>query len=105
MESMKAMSTNDECCMERGNMEGVCHKPISNCADTKDDCAKDEDCSQARTETTCVCICTFQFVAPEQSLIKFDNNQFSLISIYGGLLDKVWIDPYLSAPWQPPDHS
>ena len=96
----------EDCCMKNGNMEGVCHKPPTDQQQSSEkDCSKDEDCPQPKTETTCFCICCFQFFAPEQNFVRFDNKLLSLPTIHPGLVDQDWTDPFLSAPWQPPDIS
>ena len=106
MKSMQALTAEGDCCMKNGSMEAACHKPQTKDEDApKDDCSNDEDGSQPRTETTCVCICCFQFAAPEQNFVRFDNKLFLHLTIHTGLIDQNWTDPFLGAPWQPPDVS
>ena len=106
MKSMLSTMDKEDCCMKNGNMEGVCHKPPTDKQQSKKEgCSTDEDCSQPKTETTCICICCFQFFAPEQNFVRFDNKLFSHPTIHTGLIDQDWKDPFLSAPWQPPDIS
>jgi hypothetical protein len=106
METMQAMLAEGDCLGKNGNMEGVCHKP--NPTDQHGESnhsSKDEDCSQPRSETTCICICTFHFVAPEQDIVKFNNDDFLTLPLHSGLVNEDLTDPFLSAPWQPPDLS
>ena len=98
MDSMKEMLATDECCMNHGNMEGVCQKPATSKKDSKE-----EHCPQSKTESTCTCICLFQFAAPEQILLKFDDNLYSINTVHHSMIDQHWIDPFITGPWQPPD--
>ena len=104
MESMQVKTIDGECCMKNGNMEGICRKPQSAQENAKEDpCAKDEDCSRPKAETVCICICTFQFVAPEQNFMKFDKQEFSFPTTYARLIAQALTDPFLSGPWRPPN--
>jgi hypothetical protein len=57
----------------------------------------------AKQDTTCVCICCFQYAAPGQVAAKL---QFGLAEQDNGLAGYVqqnWKNPHLTGPWQPPD--
>ena len=97
MESMQATSGREDWCLKSENIEGVCHKPAA------EENSKEKHCPKATTETTCICICCFQYAAPEQAIIKFADKEISSPSTYHGMLDQHWVDPFLSGPWQPPD--
>ena len=97
MESMQVMRASEDCCSKNENMEGVCQK-----AAVKEN-SKNEHCPKSTTETTCICICCFQYAAPEQAIIKFADKEISSASTYNGMLDQRWVNPFLSGPWQPPD--
>lgn len=74
-------------------------------APSKKSCHKEEaekKCGM-QSESTCICICVFQFAAPGQAdtKIQFGINEPEIsLSIY---LQHNWKDPLLALPWQPPD--
>ena len=98
MATMKVMIGTEDCCSKSGNMEGVCHKPP-----IEKENKKEQHCPQPKTESTCICICCFQFAAPDQLLVKFDASNPLLLTNYNTIPDQRWIDPFLAGPWQPPD--
>jgi hypothetical protein len=97
MEEMKKTSTTKGCCEKNGSVEGVCHKA----ADAQHQGQQKGNCE--KSESTCICIFCFQYSAPEQTIIKFDSKDFSSSSDYNFPREQHWLDPYISAPWQPPD--
>jgi len=97
MEEMKKMSIAKTCCEKRGNMEGTCHKGDKEQHSTKHrgGCEK--------PESSCICVCCFQYTAPEHTQIIFDCAKFSFAIKYNIPPQPHWLDPYISAQWQPPD--
>ncbi|HYE56751.1 MAG TPA: hypothetical protein VD996_18015 [Chitinophagaceae bacterium] len=96
MEMKKELAAQNKtgCCKKKQSMESKCkmdHPPKAK-----------EKCSMQR-ESTCICICCFQFAAPDQfaSRMQFgiDIPQLSLPEYYL----QHWKNPLLSLPWQPPD--
>ena len=100
MEEMMSITPDEGCCMKKGNMEGICLRPPA-----EQEKSKNEDCRIPGGEKSCVCICCFQYAAPEQSIIKFSDKEIPLFTTYSGILAQHWADPFLSRPWQPPDFS
>jgi hypothetical protein len=94
---MKKISTMKRCCEKNGNIEGVCQKAGN---DSREDQRKG-NCD--KPESTCICICCFQYTAPDQTIINFSNDDFSVSNNYNLPREQHWLDPYISAPWQPPD--
>ena len=113
MEKAMAMIGENESCNEQStckrnteNLETVCAPEESTC---DEGCNKEADGVNASNdncgerETTCVCICCFQYAAPVNSITeyKFDCSLPSItayIFIVGHIKD-----PHIGAPWQPPD--
>src|SRR2546421_4471949 len=96
MDVASEMQKKHGCCMENKSMAGTCHKPPAEKQKTKKDC-----CPKA--ETTCICLCCFQFAAPGQVAIKFYFKAIQLLHSYNSQAEQLWKDPFLSVPWQPPD--
>ena len=92
------MSGGDGCCKKNENMEGVCHKPKESPGESKKD-----HCPQPKNERSCICICCFQYAAPELQLIKFGDSASVFDIAYNLLTHRRWLDPLLAGPWQPPD--
>ncbi|MBC7826336.1 MAG: hypothetical protein H7122_01220 [Chitinophagaceae bacterium] len=61
-----------------------------------------DDCCQ-KTETTCVCICCFQFAAPLQAITDFQFDCTVSSNISSRFIVGHVKDPHIGAPWQPPD--
>ena len=73
-------------------------------AASKKSCHKEKDkkCGM-QAESTCICICVFQFTAPDpiDARIQFGTNDVEAsLNIF---LQQNWDDPQLALPWQPPD--
>ena len=119
MEAGMAMMQDDETCTaqkecgKNENRKGSCEKQETACdkqtgcgdgetnTNTDLDLVDDNGCQ--KTETTCVCICCFQFAAPVQHIPEFqfdcsDNSNTPSAFIVGYIKD-----PHIGAPWQPPD--
>ena len=118
-EAMTMMQDEETCpaqkkCGKNENLKGICEKQETSCdqqstcseeeinSTTNKDLVNDNKCCQ-KTETTCVCICCFQFAAPVQVVpeFKFDcsvNSNTPPAFIVGYIKD-----PHIGAPWQPPD--
>ena len=96
-----------ECSRNNETLEASCTQEESGCdqSDAGETTVQDpasDDCCQ-KTETTCVCICCFQFAAPVQAITDFQFNcavssSTSPLFIVGHVKD-----PHIGAPWQPPD--
>jgi hypothetical protein len=96
-----------ECSRHNENLQGNCDLEGSGCEHSSEENTKiggtgDDDCCQ-KTESTCVCICCFQFAAPVQVIAEFkfncsSNSNISALFIVGHVKN-----PYIAAPWQPPD--
>ena len=119
LEAGMTMMQNDESCAvqkecrKNENRKGSCVKQETAC-DKQTGCGDGEtnkntdldlvgDNACQKTETTCVCICCFQFAAPEQQLPEFqfdcaDNSNTPFAFIVGYIKN-----PHIGAPWQPPD--
>jgi hypothetical protein len=97
MEDMEKI-TEDGCCNKQGNMEGICKKPAHEQENSHQD-----QCPKPTADRNCICICIFQYIAPDQVLISFEHNASSNLSNYNILRDQHWRDPLLAGPWQPPD--
>jgi hypothetical protein len=96
MKEAMVMMKKSGCCKKKSQMRG-CHMN-----DNKKPCdPKQGKCG--KPDASCVCICSFQYIAPDQVSIKLqfgikpDNNERA------GYLLQPWKDPQLLAPWQPPD--
>lgn len=63
--------------------------------------ADEEKC--AMQDATCVCICCFQYAAPDQVAAKLQFGLAGSNNHLAGYLQLHWKDPHLTAPWQPPD--
>lgn len=63
-----------------------------------------DDGSCQPTGTTCICICVFQFAAPEQDIRSFQFDTDDLLAGRTGYLQLKWKDPHIASPGQPPDH-
>jgi hypothetical protein len=62
---------------------------------------EDEKCPVQHA--TCVCICCFQYAAPDQVAAKLQFGLAGNNNNLAGYLQQHWKDPHLTAPWQPPD--
>ena len=84
-----------------------CHKtdevPASSAcaADESSDNPEEKKCSMQ--DATCVCICCFQYAAPDQVAAKLQFGLTGSNNSLAGYLQQHWKDPHLTAPWQPPD--
>jgi len=86
----------EKCCKKKTeNLMESCHKP-------KDEKSTRKECCN-KTETTCVCICCFQFAAPGPITPKFDFIQKNKDKLFSAFHNTRWKDPFVSIPWQPPD--
>ena len=84
------MKSEDEDCSTESGCEAT------SCENTEDNCCTEQGAS-------CVCITCFSYAAPLQAVTTFQfANQFSIIT-KGSFNNKLILDPFLSAPWQPPD--
>lgn len=89
-----------------------CHKEAaaqSSCSAKKTpeppSCNHDGDAGKCGMQdaTTCVCICYFQYAAPDQVAAKLQFGLAIKNNSLAGYLQQHWKDPHLTAPWQPPD--
>lgn len=79
-----------------------CHAERNATPPTEKAC--DDDAGKCeKPDATCVCVCCFQYAAPDQFTAKMQfglgDNKYSL----SGFIQNNWKDPHLTAPWQPPD--
>lgn len=58
-----------------------------------------------KQDASCICICGFQYAAPDQIVEKMQFGIETNTSELPGYLQQHWKDVQLSAPWQPPDVS
>jgi hypothetical protein len=80
------------------SQKSSCHKP------EKQPCDPDtKKCDMQ--DATCVCICCFQYAAPDQVAARLQFGLAIKNSDLAGFLQQHWKDPHLRAPWQPPDVS
>ena len=106
-EEMMAAMKKDGCCKKSGDSKKTCEPPAKSChkpAKEEKPCkdGKEKQCGMMN-ESTCICICCFQFAAPDQLGSKF---QFGIKDLQQSLaiyLQQTWKDPQLALPWQPPD--
>ncbi len=105
-EEMMAVAQEEGCCNRSDEEESTCEMPDKKQDNTpaKESCHSEEDqtCGM-QSESTCICVCVFQFAAPDQLDTKpqFGINDIEQsLSIY---LQQNWKDPQLALPWQPPD--
>ena len=107
MQENETCGQQKECSRNNENFKTTCTKEESACDEASDaettiqDPASD-NCSQ-KTETTCVCICCFQFAAPVQKITIFQFSCSNIVLSPSTFMDAPVKDPYISAPWQPPD--
>ena len=105
-EEMMAVATEEGCCNQSDEEKSTCKMPDKKQEHTpaKKSCHNEEDTKcGTQSESTCICICVFQFAAPDQLDAKLQfgiNNVEQSLSIY---LQQNWKDPQLALPWQPPD--
>ena len=114
MQDNEICGEQNECSRNNENLEANCTLEESGCDIEESGCDISEaeestvqdpasdDCCQ-KTETTCVCICCFQFAAPIQIITEFQfkcstHSNTSTLYIVGHVKD-----PHIGAPWQPPD--
>lgn len=105
------------CCKKSENRKGSCKmsekpscekpEPATQITATAHDnsCHKEERKCSKQTESTCICICCFQFAAPDQLTAKPQFNCNELKQSLAIFLLHNWKDPQLAAPWRPPDIS
>ena len=91
----------DGCCRKKEMVKGSCHpepeaKPLPATKPPAETCCQ-------RTETTCVCICCFQFMAPSQEINAFYLAPLTSMDNYTGFIQHTYKNPALAIPWQPPD--
>lgn len=96
--------------MGKAKKEGCCKKEkathMSGCGNTSEDLQEDnsdETGKQCQKESTCFCVCVFQFTAPAQSLPEFNFTSQSNTVMHSSMHEYYWKNPYIVVPWQPPD--
>jgi hypothetical protein len=89
----EAMQT---CRMEDGP-EPSCHAPSDNSLPVEKEC-------NMQSESVCICVCCFQFAAPDQLGTKFQFHTPGIQQSLAVYLHQHWKDPMLALPWQPPDN-
>ena len=115
MKEMMVAVKKDGCCRKPDTSKGSCDK-----AETKPACGEsaeqskpackstipsndgERECSK-QDASTCVCICCFQFAAPDQLGTKLQFGYSNLKQVLTAYLEQNWKDPQLALPWQPPD--
>ena len=103
MQDKEACTQQKECSRQHVNLKVNCSKEESDCdATTAEEIIHKDNCCQ-QTETTCVCICCFQFAAPVQVIAEYQFNCCSYSSNAHLFIPGHIKDPYIAAPWQPPD--
>jgi hypothetical protein len=112
-EEMMAVMKKDGCCRKSESKKGSCGAAAMK--EEKSSCGKQEQskkCSSddkgemqcgMQNESTCICICCFQFAAPDQLSNRFQFGYDDLQQSLAVYLQLNWKDPLLSLPWQPPD--
>jgi hypothetical protein len=55
-----------------------------------------------KQDASCVCICGFQYVAPDQISEKLQFGVDINTGELSGFIQNSWKDPQLATPWQPP---
>ena len=101
-EAMEMMK-NEECGMANSCMKSKDQdcSTESSCETTP--CENPEDNCCTEQGASCVCITCFSYAAPIQPVTTFQiASLFSMIT-KGSFNNKLILDPFLSAPWQPPD--
>lgn len=110
MKEMMATVKKDGCCKKSDSPKSscrmeteeqpACHKPVQQ---EDQSCQKEERACGKQAASTCVCICCFQFAAPDPvaAKLRFECNGPELVLNSYLLLQ--WKDPQLAIPWQPPD--
>jgi hypothetical protein len=94
----------DGCCRKSGNPKGICKMSEEKAgANEQKTCHKEERTCSKQTESTCICICCFQFAAPDQFAVRPQFNCDELKQSLAIFLLQNWKDPQLAVPWQPPD--
>ena len=104
---MAAVEKSKGCCKKSDTEEMGCKMPAAkdqHSTPEKKSCHNEEDnkCGM-QNESACVCVCVFQFAAPDQAANKLQfgvNDDELSLNIY---LQQNWQDPQLALPWQPPD--
>jgi len=52
----------------------------------------------------CICVCLFQFTAPENDFKAFQLDPANPLAGRTGYLEQEWKDPHIDSPGQPPDY-
>ena len=94
-----------ECSRNNENNVASCSQEKQGCdesIDTTEEEPAKNNCSQKR-ETTCICIFCFQFAAPIQLMTSFKFSCSKMDRLPFTYIDMPTKDPYIGAPWQPPD--
>jgi hypothetical protein len=94
--TMPAEDMKEECCMKEQKEQSHCSmKEKEEKIDMKGCCEK--------KETTCLCFCCFQIVAPGMNLVKMSFNPSESISLYNFYKQLNWSNPFISGPLRPPN--
>ncbi|MGB8192806.1 MAG: hypothetical protein WCF67_12840 [Chitinophagaceae bacterium] len=109
MKEAMAKMKKDGCCKKADSRKGSCRMSDENASCSRPPVQKEEPCKKTegscakQAESTCVCICCFQFAAPAPigTNLQFQCN--SLEKALSSYLLQHWKDPQLAVPWQPPD--
>ena len=95
----------DGCCKKKEEMKGSCSTSDEqqHCGRPADEENTPADLCPIPADQVCVCICCFQFAAPDQVGTKFQFGTTGIQQSLGFYLHQKWKDPMLALPWQPPD--
>lgn len=100
------MAANEKgCCKKSDSRKGGCKLPEKSSGQVEKRSCHDEDeksCAM-QNEPTCICICYFQFAAPDQIGTKLQFGIADIQQLLSIYLQENWKDPQLALPWQPPD--
>lgn len=104
MKEVVASVKKDGCCKKSDERKGTCKKSAETSPEKQEQsCHKEERTCSKQTESTCVCICCFQFAAPDQLTARPQFNCNEIQQSLAIFLLQNWKDPQLAVPWQPPD--
>jgi hypothetical protein len=98
-----AAAKKDGCCKKSDNRKGTCKEEEAPPEKHERSCHKEERPCSKQTESTCVCVCCFQFAAPDQLTARPQFNCNQIQQSLAIFLLHNWKDPQLAVPWQPPD--
>lgn len=97
------MMKNEECSMANSCMKSEDQDCSSESSCESTSCENPGDNCCTEQGASCICITCFCYTAPLQAVTTFQFASLYSIIIKGSFNYKLILDPFLSAPWQPPD--